>query len=352
MTYIKFLRQEINLIFLIACGNARRRRKIISMRTTPRRHDIAQEFVDREDAWQDFVEGHGRHRLVFEGRDRLLPELHLLGWLKFRRAMANALWPSQHRGFFEIHYIVHGNLHWWVEQQDYPLGPGMLLVIRPDELHGAQNAVLDPCEHYWIQIDLRTPKNLPGLQLKESREICELLATRQARRYCGGEPIRDTLEKLVEEHRHPEPFSKLLARSLLHQFLIQVSRAVPLEDATQQAAATTARDIWRAVSVIREKLEDPPSVAELSALLGMSENTLRREFRRKTGLTPLEFVTSMRIKKAKAMLCETDMDITEISSHLGFSTSQYFATVFSKTTGLTPRDYRKQGEAKAGGGSP
>ncbi len=149
------------------------------MRTTPRRHDIAQEFVDREDAWQDFVEGHGRHRLVFEGRDRLLPELHLLGWLKFRRAMANALWPSQHRGFFEIHYIVHGNLHWWVEQQDYPLGPGMLLVIRPDELHGAQNAVLDPCEHYWIQIDLRTPKNLPGLQLKESREICELLATRR-----------------------------------------------------------------------------------------------------------------------------------------------------------------------------
>ncbi len=106
------------------------------------------------------------------------------------------------------------------------------------------------------------------------------------------------------------------------------------------------------MSVIREKLEDPPSVAELSALLGMSENTLRREFRRKTGLTPLEFVTSMRIKKAKAMLCETDMDITEISSHLGFSTSQYFATVFSKTTGLTPRDYRKQGEAKAGGGSP
>ena len=73
------------------------------MRTTPRRPDVAEEFVGQEDAWQNFVEGHGRQRLVFEGRERWLPELRLLGWLKFRHAMANALWPSQHRGFFEIH---------------------------------------------------------------------------------------------------------------------------------------------------------------------------------------------------------------------------------------------------------
>ena len=224
------------------------------MRTTPRRHDIAEEFVGQEDAWQNFVEGHGRHRLVFEGRERLLPELHLLGWLKFRHAMANALWPSQHRGFFEIHYIVHGNLHWWVEQQDCPLGPGMIQVIRPDELHGAQNAVLDPCEHYWMQIDLSSPTNLHGLPVKEAQEICELLRTRAARRFAGGEPIRDTLEKLVEEHCHPGPFSKVFARSLLHQFLVQVCRAMPLEDAREEEADSQGRGIWRAVREIRASI--------------------------------------------------------------------------------------------------
>ncbi len=321
------------------------------MRTTPKRHDIAQDFVGKEDAWQNFVEGHGRQRLVFEGRQRLLPELYLLGWLKFRHAMANALWPSQHRGLFEIHYIVHGNLHWWVEGQDYPLGPGMLLVVRPDELHGAQNAVLESCEHYWMQIDLRSPKNLHGLPPKEAGAIAELLGTRPARCFSGGEPVRDTFEKLIEEYRHPDQFSKVSARSLLHELLVQVCRARPLEDAAGQAADALEQGIWRAVREIREHLEDPPSVASLAALLQISENTLRREFHRKTGLTPLEFVTSLRIERAKAMLRETDLGITEISSRLGFSSSQYFATVFSKMTGLAPRDHRKEGEQEPGGGA-
>ena len=57
----------------------------------------------------------------------------------------------------------------------------------------------------------------------------------------------------------------------------------------------------------------------------------------------------MRIEKAKAMLRETDVDVTDISSRLGFSSSQYFATVFLKTTGLTPRVFRKAGNENPGG---
>ncbi|MGO9114870.1 MAG: AraC family transcriptional regulator [Thermoguttaceae bacterium] len=316
----------------------------IRMDPSPRRcGDIAAAFASREDAWQTFVDGHGRHRLVFESKARLLPELHLVGWLRFRHAMANALWPSQHRGLYEFHYIVHGNLHWWVEQQEYVLGPGMILVVRPDELHGAANAVLDPCEHYWMQVDLRSEKNLPGLPIKSAREITQLLGSRAGRCFSGGEPVREAFERLVEEHRHPGPFPTLFARSIFHELLVLICRAHAIEDCGQ-TPPIAEQGTWRAIQAIRENSVKPPSVAELAAFSGVSENTLRRDFRRKTGLTPLEFVTSVRIEKAKVMLRETDLDVTDIAIRLGFSSSQYFATVFMRITGKTPRDYRKAGD--------
>jgi AraC-like DNA-binding protein len=310
-------------------------------KVTKRKTSIAPGFADKKDAWTTFVEGHGRHRLTFEGKGRILPELHLLGWLKFRQAMANALWPSQHHGLYEIHCIAHGKLHWWVEQQDYLLGPGAILVIRPGELHGASHGVLDPCEHYWMQLDVGIGKRLPALSAKLSQEMISCLEGRSSRALAGGEPARDAFERLVEEHRNPGRFSLALARGVLHELLTIICRAPTLEDSQESASSHTEQGIWRAIQEIRENLASPPSVARLAALLGVSEPTLRSEFRRKTGLTPLEFVTSLRIEKARMMLRGTDMDITQIAGHIGFSSSQYFATVFLKKTGQTPRDYRK-----------
>ncbi len=302
---------------------------------------IVEGFTDKEDAWKTFVDGHGRQHLTFAGKGRLLPELHLLGWLKFRQAMANALWPSQHHGLCEIHYIVHGKPRWWVEQQEYLLGPGMILVVRPNELHGGLHGVLDPCEHYWMQLDLRKGRNLPGLSVRLAREMSACLEGRSSRLFAGGEPVRDAFERLVEEHRSPGRFSLASARGILHELLVLVCRAMSLEDSGQQASTRSEQGVWEAIEKIRDNLVNPPSVAQLSALLGISEPTLRSQFRRKTGLTPLEFVTSLRIEKAKMMLRDTNMGVTQIASHLGFSTSQYFATVFLKTTGQTPREYRK-----------
>ena len=63
----------------------------------------------------------------------------------------------------------------------------------------------------------------------------------------------------------------------------------------------------------------------------------------RSGLTPNDYLLKLRIDEAKRRLCHgADQSVTDLAFDLGFSSSQYFSTVFKKFTGLTPSQYRAQ----------
>lgn len=58
-------------------------------------------------------------------------------------------------------------------------------------------------------------------------------------------------------------------------------------------------------------------------------------------MTAAEYLSHCRIEKAKALLANKhDMNVLDIAMACGFESSQYFATVFKKKTGITPSEYR------------
>ena len=60
-------------------------------------------------------------------------------------------------------------------------------------------------------------------------------------------------------------------------------------------------------------------------------------------VTPGEYLTQRRVHMAKMFLADSSQSITAIAHSLGYSSSQYFATIFKKLTGVTPRAYRAAG---------
>ena len=75
---------------------------------------------------------------------------------------------------------------------------------------------------------------------------------------------------------------------------------------------------------------------------GYSADYFRRCFKAVTGQTPLEYLTSLRVSRAKKLLCATPpQSVESIASGCGFSDEFYFSRVFSKKTGRSPRAYRK-----------
>jgi AraC-like DNA-binding protein len=80
----------------------------------------------------------------------------------------------------------------------------------------------------------------------------------------------------------------------------------------------------------------------VAANVGLSPAGLRARFKTETGYTLHEYLLHRRLEEARRRLTETADEITTIAHELGFSSSQYFATVFRRETGMTPGDYREK----------
>jgi len=107
---------------------------------------------------------------------------------------------------------------------------------------------------------------------------------------------------------------------------------------------TAARErILPAITLIAEQYPEELTAAHLAHACGVSESVLRRLFRQATGLSPVDYLVSVRILMAKNLLLNTDEPILSISLSCGFPVLSTFNRQFRQNTGMSPSEYRKTG---------
>lgn len=82
-------------------------------------------------------------------------------------------------------------------------------------------------------------------------------------------------------------------------------------------------------------------LASLSAAHHVSTRTMLRRFRAETGQTPLSFLQTARISRAKALLEATTLNVAEIAREVSYGDPSTFRRLFTQTVGITPSDYRR-----------
>jgi AraC-like DNA-binding protein len=90
------------------------------------------------------------------------------------------------------------------------------------------------------------------------------------------------------------------------------------------------------------------TVDELVDEMGMGRTVFFNKLKSMTGLSPVEFIREMRIKKAAQLLEDRQYNITEVTYMVGMNDSRYFAKCFKNTYGVTPSEYRKAALEKNG----
>lgn len=93
---------------------------------------------------------------------------------------------------------------------------------------------------------------------------------------------------------------------------------------------------------IQSHLDERLTLNEVAAVFGLSPNYLSVLFKKTCNTGFSEYITQLKIGKAKTMLLEQDMKIYEVAEQLGFESAFYFSKVFKKVEGLSPRDYTQQ----------
>jgi len=97
----------------------------------------------------------------------------------------------------------------------------------------------------------------------------------------------------------------------------------------------------------RRRLDKPLRIAELARLAAMSERTFMRRFRAATGMSPGDWITRMRVDRARELLESTALSIDRIASRTGLGTSTTLRHHFRRKVGVSPLEYRRRFSSRA-----
>lgn len=100
--------------------------------------------------------------------------------------------------------------------------------------------------------------------------------------------------------------------------------------------------IQKAIRLIQQRYWDDLSLSELACQVGMSKFLFSRRFREVMGMTFREYLTKIRLEKAKELLPGKQLSITEVAQVVGFGDLPRFDKLFKRHTGVTPSAYRTQ----------
>ncbi len=113
------------------------------------------------------------------------------------------------------------------------------------------------------------------------------------------------------------------------------------------AALTRNRQVDDAVIAlcqewIAQHYEQDAPVAAMARLSGLAERSFKRRFAHATGMSPIEYVHTLRIEESKQVLETMDLPIEAVANEVGYEDASFFGRLFRRKVGLTPAQYRKR----------
>ncbi|CAM4246973.1 AraC family transcriptional regulator [Paenibacillus alkaliterrae] len=150
--------------------------------------------------------------------------------------------------------------------------------------------------------------------------------------------VYHTLKTLVLELDSIGKEPKAMVGLLFAQLLIQIARIY-----RQSVSSGSPRhDIYmnKCIQFIHHNYDRDIQVKDIAAAVNLHHGYLHRIFRAHLGKSVTEYLTELRLEKAKMLLRQTDIPIMDICDYIGVGSRQYFHALFKKNIGVTPVQYR------------
>ncbi|MBQ2724718.1 MAG: helix-turn-helix transcriptional regulator [Clostridia bacterium] len=99
--------------------------------------------------------------------------------------------------------------------------------------------------------------------------------------------------------------------------------------------------IDKAIDYFTHNLHTSLSMPDVAAHCGLSPVQLSKKFTQIVGISPVKYLTSLRMQKAQRLLADTDLLVSQVSAMCGYENPLYFSRRFRETTGISPQQYKE-----------
>lgn len=240
---------------------------------------------------------------------------------------------SAHPDGLEICFLARGRQTYRVNKRIYRLRGGDQYLVFPGEPHDSAGMPEEKGVLYWFFLRLKPARDpVLFLSAQASRDLKRALLALPSRHFAAEPGTRELIEEIMASVTADRtPVGRLATAALIQRYLFSTLRA-----SHRNRRATASPRIQRCLAHIDTHLADPLSVPALARLVRLSTPRFKVRFREETGLPPREYVLREKIAAAQSALGQPGATVTAVAHALGFSSSQYFATVFRRFTGQTP----------------
>ncbi len=254
----------------------------------------------------------------------------------------------------EFHFLESGSMPYAVENNETVLTPGDFTITRPWQQHKVGNPSIGVGKFYWVILDVevRRPHQRwvwPDWIVLSDTDLERLtLSIRQNEQpvWKSTPEIKDCFKKInaLLNDDSGEPSSKL--RIYINELLILI---LEMFDRGKLVLNESLTDSLRSARLFLEELGEDPSrkwtIEEMASSSGLGTTRFTHHCKQLTNLTPMQVLTKKRLSMACKMLVDQpELSASEVAYNCGFSTSQYFTTVFKKHMKTTPQKYRLREE--------
>lgn len=161
----------------------------------------------------------------------------------------------------------------------------------------------------------------------------------------GAEPwMLATLDLITLESNLNAPGMNGILTRLLEILFIQLTRTLTeqLEDNRNGfIRALSDKHLSKALQAIHNEPEKPWTITDLARMSGMSRAHFASQFKEYVGLPPIGYLTSWRLTKARSLLVNSNLDMTEIANRCGYASMPSFSSRFKKAFAIGPGAYRR-----------
>ena len=235
---------------------------------------------------------------------------------------------------YQIIYIASGKayFHFDTPENETIVPAGNVVLFRPKELQKYEYYGKDKTEVFWIHFTGSDVKNiLRKYGFADKQRVFSVGTSLEYERIFKR--IISELQKCQSDY---EEMLMLLLRHLLIVFNRELTREHVLKNEYMD------REMELTVSYFSTNYNLDINIEEYASSKGMSVSWFIHNFKKYTGETPMQFLTSIRITNAQILLETTTYSVNEISRIVGYNNPLYFSRIFHKRKGYSPQQYRKR----------
>jgi AraC-like DNA-binding protein len=264
-----------------------------------------------------------RQEIGYEDTEHVLT-INCCGYQTFRTKNFSKRRPVG-RLDYQIIYIYKGSGHYMINGINTTITAGNIIVFPPHVAQIYTYYAKDNPEIFWIHFT--------------GTDCHRLIDSAHIKRVFIGEnlQLKTLFQEIIQELQLKKPLFESIITNDFYKLLAMIERCKLLRHNFSEYRFS----IDRLIIQLNHQYMDSWTISSMAAYCNLSKDYFAHYFKKTLGLTPIQFLTRLRIEKAIELLQDEDLSVSYIASFVGYEDPLYFSRVFKKTTGFSPKSYHK-----------